>query len=73
VKIFSPVLPLSIIFHSSHPLNVYHSFIGFFSTTKSFTVYVDGLIVSLFDPSTPTYVIVYDAAAFQIAVRVIFS
>ena len=52
VNVLFPVLPFSMIFHSSHPANVYHSLLGFLSTTKSFTVYELGFIV-LSAHSTP--------------------
>jgi hypothetical protein len=52
VNTFVHVLHLTMIFHPSHPLNVYPSLLGLFNWIKSSTVYVDGFTVSLFDPST---------------------
>jgi hypothetical protein len=43
VNTFAHVLHAGIIFHPSHPLNVYPSLLGFFNWIKSSIVYVDGL------------------------------
>jgi hypothetical protein len=70
VNTFAHVLHFTMIFHPSHPLNVYPSFVGFFNWMKSSTVYVDGF--GLFAPSTSTYVIGYAVASCHSATNVLF-
>jgi hypothetical protein len=43
VNTLAHVVHFTIIFHPSHPLNVYPSLLGFFNWIKSSIVYVDGL------------------------------
>jgi hypothetical protein len=71
VNTFVHVLHCNIIFHPSHPLNVYPSLLGLFNWIKSSTVYVDGFTVALFDPSIFLYSIVYSVASFHSATNVL--